>query len=88
MEEKEEVVEQQTGQKVREAVRAFVKKWGWLIAIVLALVAIGFLFAPVLIYRTRVYDEFGEKIDTYFTVNLSTYFSTGFALNWTMMVTL
>ena len=88
MEEKEEVVEQQTGQKVREAVRAFVKKWGWLIAIGLALVAIGFLFAPVLTYRTRVYDEFGEKIDTYFTVNLITYFSTGFALNWTMMVTL
>ncbi len=87
MEEQETLNQQQEDRKNVRQIKAFLKKWGWLIAIGLAVIAFLFLFGPILSYKTRVYQ--GEtKIDTFYDVNLISYFTSGFALNWTMYVTL
>ncbi|MBO4541183.1 MAG: hypothetical protein J5736_04330, partial [Bacilli bacterium] len=71
----------------KDVFAAFMKKWGWLVAIVLALLTVAVLFAPILNYTIRVYVD-GEKIDTYGKVNLISYFYIPRPLNWTMYCTL
>jgi len=51
--------------------KTFFQKWGWLIVLGLALLAIGFLFTPLLTYVTRVKNG-DEKIDTSHVVNIVT----------------
>ena len=84
----EEVVALQSEKSLKAKISEFMKKWGWLLAIVLALAAVAVLFAPVLNYRTRIYLDTGEKIDTYGKVTLLSYFEIPRPLNWTMYCTL
>ena len=58
-------MEEQVGKKT------FFQKWGWLIVLGLALLAIGFLFTPLLTYVTRVKNG-DEKIDASHVVNIVT----------------
>ena len=48
---------------------SFFKKWGYLFSICSILGAFFFLFAPVLKYETKYYNEAGDKIKEYFSVN-------------------
>ena len=72
---------------------AFLKKYAWLISIGFAVLAIVFTLLPVLNYeiREKVYVEGAEKalkLDYVYNVNLITYFTTHFKLNYTMYITL
>ena len=72
----------------------FIKKYAWLFAIGFAIAAIAFLFLPVLKYeiREKVYEiSTGDnisKVDYVYPVNLISYFTTQFKLNFTMYVTI
>ena len=48
---------------------SFFKKWGYLFSIGSILGAFFFLFAPVLKYETKYYNDSGDKIKEYFSVN-------------------
>lgn len=71
----------------------FFKKYAWLFAIVFAVLAIVFTLLPVLDYeiREKVYyittDE-TKKLDYVYKVNLITYLTSSFKLNYTMYITL
>ena len=73
---------------------AFLKKYAWIIAIGFGVIAILFLFLPVIKYEIRecVYNietsERISKIDYVYNMNLVSYFSTGFRLNYTMYITI
>ena len=72
----------------------FLKKYAWLISIGFALLAIAFLFLPILKYEMRetVYDISGinkpVKYDYVYNANIITYFVTDFKLNYTMFITI
>ena len=72
----------------------FWAKYGWIFAIGSAVLAILFLLLPVLNYEIReaVYDTVtGDRIsktDYVYNVNLITYFTSSFKLNYTMYITL
>ena len=72
----------------------FLKKYAWLFSIGCAMLAIAFLLLPVLKYEIRevVYDlATGDKIskkDFVYDVNLISYFTTQFKLNFTMYITI
>lgn len=76
-----------------EKLGAFFRKYAWLMAIAFAILAIAFTFLPVLNYeiREKVYyvatDE-TKKLDYVYDVNLISYFTVGFKLNFTMYITL
>ena len=78
---------------MEEKTQNFWQKYGWLFAIGAAVLAILFLLLPVLNYEIReaVYNAAGERIskkDYVYNVNLITYFTTNFKLNYTMYITL
>lgn len=78
---------------MEEKTQNFWQKYGWIFAIGSAILAILFLFLPVLNYEIReaVYNAAGERIsknDYVYDVNLITYFTTNFKLNYTMYITL
>ena len=72
----------------------FVKKYAWIFAIGSALLAIAFLFLPIINYEIReaVYDiasgDRVSKVDYVYNMNLIAYFTTEFKLNFTMYITL
>ena len=72
----------------------FIKKYAWLFAIGSAILAIAFLFLPVINYEIRetCYDlvsgERVSKVDYVYNMNLIDYFTTEFKLNFTMYITL
>ena len=72
----------------------FFGKYAWIFAIASAVLAIAFMFLPILNYEIReaVYDLVSgdrlSKKDYVYDVNLITYFTTGFKLNYTMYITL
>ena len=72
----------------------FWAKYGWLFAIGSAVLAILFLLLPILNYEIReaVYDTVTgdrlSKTDYVYNVNLITYFTSSFKLNYTMYITL
>ena len=71
----------------------FYGKFGFIFAIVFAIIAVLFLFAPVVSFeiRERVYDALNEQVsktDYGYSMNLLSYFQTGFKLNFTMYITL
>ena len=72
----------------------FIKKYNWILAIGSALLAIAFLFLPVIKYEIReaVYNiatgDRVNKADFVYNVNLIDYFTTDFKLNFTMYITL
>ena len=78
---------------ILEKLGAFFRKYAWLFAIAFALLAIIFTLLPVLNYeiREKVYyvaaDE-TKKLDYVYDVNLITYFTSGFKLNFTMFITI
>ena len=69
----------------------FVKKYAWLIAICAAVLALVFLFLPILKYEIReaVYDiASGDRVsksDYVYEINLISYFNTGFAYNFSFL---
>ena len=76
-----------------DKVIGFLKKYAWLFSIGFAILAIVFTFLPVLNYeiREKVYivgEEKPLKLDYVYNVNLITYFTSGFKLNYTMYITL
>ena len=72
----------------------FIKKYNWIFAIGSAVLAIIFLFLPIINYEIReaVYDiSTGERVckeDFVYNMNLIDYFTTDFKLNFTMYITL
>ena len=72
----------------------FVKKYAWIFSIGSALLAIAFLFLPIIKYEIReacydiVTNERVSKVDYVYSMNLIDYFTTGFKLNFTMYITL
>ena len=85
---------EKTTQSGWEKVADFFRKYAWLFAIGSAVLAIAFMFLPILNYEIRevVYDAVTNdrisKTDYVYDVNLITYFTTGFKLNYTMYITL
>lgn len=81
-------------QNAWDKITAFVRNNIWLFSIGSAILAIIFLFLPVLNYEIReaVYDiASGDRIaknDYVYNVNLVSYFTTEFKLNYTMFITL
>jgi len=77
---------------MEEKTQNFWKRYGWLIVAATGLVAILFLLLPVLKYEIREisYNTAGEKLknDYTYSMNLISYFTTGFKLNFTMYITL
>ena len=79
---------------MEEKTQNFWAKYGWIFAIGSAVLAILFLFLPILNYEIReaVYDiASGDRIsktDYVYNVNLITYFTSSFKLNYTMYITL
>ena len=77
-----------------DKIRDFIKKNYHYISFGLAIVAIAFLFLPVLKFEIResVYDivsgERVSKTDYLYDMTLISYFSTGYKLNFTMFVTI
>lgn len=68
--------------------KEFLKKnIAYIVALVCNLALIGFLFAPLLTYRTRVYEG-DNKIDTYFSVNIIKMFNPQVTERWIGIVTL
>ena len=68
-------------------------KFGYIFAIIFAIAAVLFLLAPVVSFeiRERVYDALNEQVsktDYAYNMNLITYFTTGFKLNYTMYIIL
>ena len=71
----------------------FVKKYAWAFSILFAVLAVVFTLLPVLNYeiREKVYDiatDSTAKLDYVYNVNLITYFTSSFKLNFTMYITL
>ena len=72
----------------------FIKKYAWLFSIISAILAIAFLFLPIINYEIReaCYDlvtgERVSKVDYVYNMNLIDYFTTEFKLNFTMYITL
>ena len=79
---------------MEETTQTFWQKYAWLFAITCAIIAILVLFLPILNYEIReaIYDTVtGERIsktDYVYSVNLITYFTSSFKLNYTMYITL
>ena len=78
---------------MEDKTRNFWKQYGWILAVASAVLAILFLLLPVLSYEIReaIYDAAGERIsktDYVYNVNLISYFTTSFKLNYTMYITL
>ena len=77
-----------------EKVTEFLRKYNWLFAITSACLAIAFLFLPIISYEIReaVYDiasgDRVSKTDYVYNMNLISYFTTNFKLNFTMYITL
>lgn len=77
-----------------DKVANFLKKYAWLFAIGFAVLAIAFLFLPILKYEIReiLYDNVtgkkANKVDYVYAVNLVTYFTSQFKLNFTMYITI
>ena len=70
----------------------FFKKYAWLLAIISAFIAILVLLLPILDYEIReaVYDAEGNRIfkkDYVYSMNLISFFTTGFRYNFSMYVT-
>lgn len=78
---------------VLDKIILFIKKYAWAFSIGFAVLAVVFTLLPVLNYeiREKVYyvatDE-TAKLDYVYSVNLITYFTTSFKLNFTMYITL
>lgn len=71
----------------------FIKKYAWAFSILFAVLAAVFTLLPVLNYeiREKVYDiasDSTKKLDYVYNVNLITYFTSEFKLNYTMYITL
>ena len=72
----------------------FVKKYWWVFAISFGICAILVLFLPVINYEIRealydlATDERVSKSDYVYSMNLVSYFTTGFKLNYTMFITI
>ena len=79
---------------MEEKTQNFWAKYGWLFAIGSAVLAILFMLLPILNYEIReaVYDTVTgdrlSKTDYVYNVNLITYFTSSFKLNYTMYITL
>lgn len=79
---------------MEETTQTFWQKYAWLFAVACAVIAILVLFLPILNYEIReaIYDTVtGERIsktDYVYNVNLITYFTSSFKLNYTMYITL
>lgn len=73
---------------------SFITKYAWAFSIGAAVLAIAFLFLPIISYEIReatynnVTGERTMKLDYVYNMNLISYFTTGFKLNFTMYVTL
>ncbi len=67
---------------------AFCKKWAWLFALAMGVLAIVSLCGTVVNYEVRTYLEDGTKVKTFFDVHLWDYFANGNPMNWTMWLTL
>ena len=73
---------------------AFFVKYCWLFAIGSALLAVAFMFLPILNYEIReaVYDiatgDRISKVDYVYNMNLISYFTTKFKLNYTLFINL
>ena len=70
----------------------FIKKYAWAFSILFAVLAAVFTLLPVLNYeiREKVYDiatDTTQKLDYVYSVNLITYFTSKFKLNYTMYIT-
>ena len=62
--------------------KEFMKKnIAYVVALIAHLAFVGFLFAPLLTYRTRVYDG-DNKIDTYYNLNIVKMFDTNITKQW------
>ena len=76
-----------------EKIGDFFRKYAWLLAIAFAVLAIVFTLLPVVDYeiREKVYyiatDE-TKKLDYVYGVNMITYMTSGFKLNYTYFVTI
>ena len=85
---------EETKQSFFKQVGAFIKKYAWALAICSALIAVAFLFLPILKYEIReaVYDIETDvrvvKSDYLYNVNLIWYFKAGHSLRYTMFITL
>ena len=79
---------------MEETSQNFWQKYGWIFAIGSAVLAILFLLLPILNYEIReaIFDTATgkrlSKTDYVYNVNLITYFTTDFKLNYTMYITL
>lgn len=71
-----------------------IRNYWWVLSILMAICAILSMFFPVLTYEIReaVYDNLTEerlsKVDYVYSMNLISYFTTGFKLNYMMYITL
>jgi len=87
-------MEEKTPHTFWEKVGNFLKNHAWLFAIGSAVLAIAFLFLPIISYEIResVYDlvsgERVSKVDYVYNMNLIDYFTTNFKLNFTIYITL
>lgn len=84
---------EETSQNFWGKLAEFIRKYAWVFAIASAILAIAFMFLPVLNYEIRevVYDAIADKknkVDYVYNVNLITYFTSSFKLNYTMFITL
>ena len=85
---------EETNKSFLQRVGDFVKKYAWALAIGAAVLAIAFLFLPILKYEIResVYDiETNERVfktDYTYGANLIWYIKSGHKLNYTMLITL
>ena len=85
---------EETNKSFLQKVGDFVKKYAWALAIGAAVLAIAFLFLPILKYEIResVYDiETNERVfktDYTYGANLIWYIKSGHKLNYTMFITL
>ena len=87
------IMEENT-RNVWDKIGDFIKKYAWLFSIISAILAIAFLFLPIINYEIReaCYDlvtgERVSKVDYVYNMNLIDYFTTEFKLNFTMYITL
>ena len=85
---------EKTSQNRWESVAVFFRKYAWIFAIGSAVLAIALMLLPILNYEIReaVYDVVtGERLskkDYVYNMNLISYFTTDFKLNYTMFITL
>lgn len=70
-----------------DAISGFFSKWGWLISICTAVIALLLLFTPLLQISFSTIDPLsGKEVESSQIVNLTWYFSTNYQLNWIMFL--